>query len=202
MKVKDITGQIYGKLTVIEPAYKGKDGAQKWRCKCECGNETVVDGRNLRSGQTKSCGCLKSVSHTVVHGMTNSREWRSWMRMRARCLNSNSKDYERYGGRGIKICRQWENDFARFYDDMGKCPNGFTLDRIDVNGDYTPDNCRWADTITQNNNKRNNVYLELYGKRKTITQWAKHIGIAGSTLKGRLDRGWSLKKALTTPATR
>lgn len=167
-KLIDLTGQKFGRLVVIERYGIGKKGQDaKWLCRCECGGIAISTGKNLRSGNSKSCGCYKSerISETKkTHGFTQNhkkeRLYKLWVRMRARCSNCNSKDYKYYGGRGISVCKEWDdyNNFRMWalmngYDanaPHGKC----TIDRIDVNGNYEPSNCRWVDMKTQNKNKR------------------------------------------------
>jgi hypothetical protein len=164
MKKKDETGNIYGRLTVIEEA--GQDSRKQflWLCECECGNTKVVNGYKLRSGHTKSCGCLMreraSEYYKVfnkTHGLTGHYLYGTHNTMKQRCGDPNATNFKNYGGRGIKVCNRWlgTDGFPNFLADMGERPNGMTLDRIDVNGNYEPSNTRWADVETQQNNKRN-----------------------------------------------
>jgi hypothetical protein len=157
----DLTNKVFGKLTVIKQHGRDKWGQVAWECRCECGKSVVVVSGNLRRKHGNiSCGCGKSDQtrrRYTTHGHTSkkvSREYRTWQGMKKRCLNKSHFMYKDYGGRGIKICDRWLNSFENFLSDMGERPPDFTLDRIDVNGNYEPSNCRWADWFTQSRNKR------------------------------------------------
>lgn len=151
---RDLTGSVHGRLTVISRALNNKYGSSRWNCICECGTETIVTGGNL-SGSVKSCGCLRRevLDHTT-HGMTETAEFKAWTAMKTRCLNENIVGYKYWGGRGITVCPQWLDSFDQFYADMGPRPDGMTLDRIDNDGNYEPNNCRWVNIAAQNRNKR------------------------------------------------
>lgn len=195
-------GDKYGRLTVIERLdnYISPQGepSSKWKCLCECGNTVDVLGVLLLKGTTKSCGCLrreKSKNLHYIHGSREDRLYDVWVAMNARCYNLSNKDYIYYGGRGIKVCEDWTHDYTAFKDWAYK--NGFSallsgkqcsLDRIDVNKDYSPENCRWVDMKTQCNNKRNNRLIEYNGQTYTIPQWASMLGLSEGTLRQRIDK--------------
>ena len=167
-RVKDLSGQKFGKLTAIKRVGNTNYGQPLWECKCECGNITLVCGQHLREKRVKSCGCLKKSK------ISNKRLYRIWGTMRHRCQNPKRKDYKYYGARGIKVCEEW-GDFSTFYE--WAINNGYndtlTLDRVDANGNYEPSNCKWATMKEQGNNKTNNHLITYNGETKTIAQWAE-----------------------------
>lgn len=190
-----VVGKVYGRLTVV-----ARSGT-KWLCRCQCGNESVVDIGMLNSGDTQSCGCLQKERASRAqkkHGLADKvPEYRTWNSMRMRCRNPKSKDYPRYGGRGITICDRW-NDFSNFYADMGKRPSlKHTIDRIDNDGNYEPSNCRWATPKEQRYNVPSTKHPVCgFG---TVKEAADAHGARLDRVYVRLGRGWKEKDALTVP---
>lgn len=200
-KFIDLTGRKFGRLTVIERSTnRGEKVA--WLCKCECGNIHVSLGNSLLRGKTKSCGCIREEKpNRTKHGMWGTPIHSDWGNIKKRCYNPKSEAYGDYGGRGIAMCDRWRESFEAFYEDVSKLPHfgeqGYTLNRINNNGDYEPDNVEWADRVTQNNNKRNSLFVEYNGKKQTIAQWAKEYNMSYTTLWSRLYKyHWSIQKAL------
>lgn len=201
-KLKDITGQKFGKWTVLE--HKEKRGqAHYWLCKCECGNTAIVRGGSLAQGTSKSCGCVgrqKTIERSTKHGGYGTRLYRIWDDMKARCYNHNSISYPNYGAKGITVCEEWKN-FKTFMD--WALANGYndklTIDRIDYNKGYTADNCRWITMMEQSNNRSNNHYITYNGETLTMAQWARKLNISYNLLCQRMSRGWTFEKAILTP---
>lgn len=188
-------GRRYGRLLVIEEdPNRGNFNKIRWSCQCDCGKTLSVNGDALRSGNTKSCGCLMvevvkvSGNKNKTHGMTRSPEYRTWCSMKTRCYKEDYPSYPNYGGRGIKVCDRWLESFENFFSDMGKRPANASLDRIDNSKGYDPDNCRWATTIEQANNKRNNNLHLFRGSLVSLSRIAAITGISQPTLWSRLNR--------------
>lgn len=197
----DLTGNVFGKLTVVGRTGYNKHKQIVWKCECKCGKTVNIVGYRLRYNETKSCGCLKRQTLTT-HNLTNTRIYNTWWNIKRRCYNKNNKHYKNYGGRGIKVCDEWldkETGFMNFYNWAMK--NGYSddlsIDRINVHGNYEPNNCRWVDNVTQQNNRRTNRYISYKGEIRTLTQWSRLKGIPKSTLYKRLFvLKWSIDKAL------
>lgn len=205
-KIVDLTGQKFGRLTVISEAGRAKNGAKKWRCLCDCGNEHFVITGNLLNNSVRSCGCYRKEyvrNKNYVHGKSQTRLHGIWRGIKQRCFNPNENCFDSYGGRGITICKEWKDDFQAFYDwaiNNGYADN-LSIDRIDVNGNYEPSNCRWADNKTQANNKTSSNLLTMNGETHTVSEWAEITGIDRKTISDRIARfGWSAERALTVKA--
>ncbi len=202
--LQDLTGRTYSRWTVIAWDHRRryeKTTAHFWKCRCACGNESVVLGGGLTNGTSTSCGCFCRERHTK-HGHAGKIRhilYSIWTGLRNRCNNTENKDYYRYGAVGIKVCERW-NSFDLFLDDMESgYKRGLSVDRIDTHGNYSPENCRWATKIEQSRNRFDNVYLELDGKKMLMLEWAPIVGIPYATLWARKRIGWSDSKALLTP---
>lgn len=200
-KLIDLTGQRFGRLVVIESVGRSKYRYGLWRCKCDCGNEVIVATNLLHRGKTQSCGCYK-IDKNTTHGQSGTRLYWIWGGMINRCTNSTMHNYNNYGGRGITVCDEWRT-FEPFYE--WAITNGYredlTIDRIDTNGNYCPENCRWATPKQQANNKRNNRLLTLNGITHTMTEWSEITGLSVTCICLRLDRyRWSVEDALTKPS--
>lgn len=191
-------GEVFGRLTIIGEAPKhGLDVHRRVYARCECGTERDIMFSLLVTGKTVSCGCYRKTKN-ITHGRSQSRTYRIYRDMLTRCNNPHYKEYHLYGGRGIKVCDRWQGSFDNFLSDMGERPKGMSLDRIDNEGHYTPENCHWATGFEQANNKRNNVILEYHGRRQTAPQWARELGISVRNIYSRRRSGWSDERILST----
>lgn len=198
----DLTGQQFGRLTVIK--VQGKRNRDiMWECKCNCGNTHIVSRGDLRSGMVKSCGCLRkenSVKMLISHGQADTRLYKIWLNMKRRCSSPKCQRYERYGARGILVCEEWEA-FENFY--KWAMESGYsdelTIDRINIDKNYSPENCRWATRKEQQQNTSRTHWLEYKGEKHCLSEWAEIIGINYKALFQRLNRGWSVEKAFNTP---
>jgi len=193
----DLSNKRFGKLKVIRQVGSSRNGSLLWECLCDCGNTAIIRGDGLKSGHTQSCGCLRkeesAKSNTIrltTHGMSGTRLYRIWRGMKTRCLNENEKYFKNYGGRGITLCEEWLNSFEAFY--KWSLENGYsenlTLDRIRVNGNYSPDNCRWATYEEQQNNRRDNYLVTLNGETSTLANMCRKYGVNYHTVCTRIFR--------------
>ncbi len=206
MRIVDISGHRYGKLTVLHRhSEKSKSGRIMWFCVCDCGKTCVVQSNNLRSGNTKSCGCegsrTKIGQKFATHGIPDDHPvYRAWNEMKKRCYSENHKNYNRWGRRGIRVCDEWLYDFKAFYDwslENG-WEKGLSIDRIDNDGNYEPSNCRWATAREQAINRSSTIWIECGGERLCLIDWSRKTGLCKDTIKQRLKRGWTVEKALFT----
>lgn len=201
-QLKDLTGQTFGRLTVLEIAGNNKHRQTYWICQCSCGKQTKVLEYNLIQGKTKSCGCLIRESHYIKHNGKKEypRLYRIWKGMRQRCNNPSSAAYKDYGGRGISICEEWEEGFVNFRD--WALANGYqdnlTIDRIDPDGNYCPENCHWITRKQQNDNKRDTIKFSHNGEFLTLSEWSKKYNINYQTLYDRIfGQKMSFEEAIT-----
>jgi hypothetical protein len=199
MRFINRTGQRYGRLLVLSVADR-KSRKIRWLCRCDCGRETVVFQDSLSSGNTRSCGCLH-IDTITDHGASPrgriSAQFRRWQNMIARCHNPDHPSYERYGARGISVCDRWLNSFSNFNADMGPCPQGASIDRIDNNAGYSHENCRWSNRVQQAQNTRLNNNLTFQGETHCLSEWARLIGVPYSRLRKRIESGWSVERAMS-----
>lgn len=215
----DISGQRFGNLVAISLGVNPQNGNTEWLCKCDCGKALYIALTNLRSGQ-KSCGCGRfnlgkySTSHMKKHGACSvspeypgdKRLYSVWRNMKQRCFNASCAEYDIYGGRGITICDEWKNSFEAFRDwaysagfDYNATSKDCSIDRIDVNGNYEPSNCRWVSALVQSNNKTTNRYFTINGTTRSASEWSAIYGVPYSLVRGRISRGWDIIRALTEP---
>lgn len=205
MKPDNLIGNKYGMLTVIEKGESTKRGKLTWKCRCDCGNikKKSVNGYDLKSGKVKSCGCYYSISNArrnVTHGDTSSRLYRIWQGVKARCYRKSTKEYAYYGGKGINVCKDWL-EYLKFKE--WAYNNGYsdklTLDRIDNNKGYFPDNCRWVSYTIQARNRSNNRVVNVNQEEHTLSEWSEISGINAATIAWRLDHGWNEDELFMKP---
>ena len=207
--LQDFSNKRFGRLIVIKRVDNNKFKQVQWLCKCDCGNEKIITANALRSGNTKSCGCLKKEQDYIniaqkTHNMSNTRLYNIWRGMKNRCNSSTGKRHKFYHDKGIKVCEEWKNSFQIFYD--WAINNGYndnlSIDRIDNDKGYYPNNCRWTNSIQQNNNQSNNIRLLYKGKEYSIKELAEQNNIKRATLYERIKRGWAIEKAITVPVNK
>lgn len=214
----DLSNQRFGRLVAIEPAGVSKKGRMMWKCICDCGNTVIANGQYLRRGDTKSCGCRRyDTSHLEPYRHKPHRKYNAeyipcyngyvkpvlytvWVSMKDRCYNPQNKFYKIYGGKGIRVCEEWFEDFQAFNDwaVTSGYKRGLSIDRIDNSGDYCPENCRWATPIEQANNKSNSHKITYNGETHTIAEWSRISGLNYSLIKSRIHRGWSVDEIFET----
>lgn len=208
---ENLTGNRYGQLVVLEVHPQRRPSSHiLWKCRCDCGNTTITSGASMKSNHTLSCGCLQKITAGIHaekmgkantrHGKTHTREYETWHHIRQRCHGTSGESDRHYHDRGIQVCERWDV-FENFLEDMGPRPSPrHQIDRIDVNGDYCPENCRWVLPKEQQRNRRNNVLITYQGKTQCIAAWAEEMGFTTLLLWQRLQKyRWSVEKALTTP---
>lgn len=203
----DLTEQRFGRLLVIECVGSNKNG-RLWKCKCDCGKEKIISQSDLIQNKTISCGCYRR-EKAIRRGLSHHRLYPVWQNIVSRCYKESQKCYKYYGGRGIKVCDEWKDNFVAFYNwaiangydekaEYGKC----TIDRIDVNGDYEPQNCRWLTVKEQANNRRSNRLITINGETKTLQQWSDLYCIEHKTIAGRYKRGKRGEDLIAPPKTK
>jgi hypothetical protein len=213
-------GTRFTRLVVVKRVENSKDGRASWLCACDCGKKSVVIGKSLRNGNTRSCGCLHreiisqkmkqraeemgkewglaKLRHGHRRGRHSSPTYESWCGIISRCGNEQRKDYHHYGGRGIKVCERWLT-FDNFLADMGEKPTGMSIGRIDNNGNYEPSNCRWETHRQQMRNRRGNRIVTAFGKTGCLADFTEHFKVSYSAVLSRLRIGWSVERAFTEP---
>ena len=202
-KALNLKGKEFNYLLVQKRSGSNKQGRSTWECLCKCGTTIIATGSLLVSGNVQSCGCFKIEKMKIngkqrrTHGMKKTPEYTAWRNMKDRCYNKKDKNFKTYGGRGITVCEQWRNSFENFLKDMGKKPSKkHSLDRVDNNKGYSPDNCKWVTMQEQSNNRRSNKRISFQGITMTIAQWARFRGITYPALAQRIRNNWDIAKAL------
>lgn len=201
---KNLSGQKFGYWTVVERRDKIRNNGKHrgaWLCRCDCGTEMAIDQNNLLSGKSRSCGCLRKELQSdrqMTHGESGTRLYNIWCAIKRRCYNRNTKEYPRYGGRGISMCEEWRNSYESFMQwafDNGY-NQGLTIDRIDNDGDYSADNCRFVTMQEQCNNRSSNRLYTYNGETHNVTEWSNIVGVSAKTIFSRLYNGWSFERAI------
>lgn len=203
----DLTGQRFGRWLVIKRSESNGQSQPFWLCRCDCGTERIVDGHNLKKGGSQSCGCAgneKTRERSRTHGMSRTTMHRIWCSMIKRCTNPHEAGYPNYGGRGINVCDEWRHNFQVFYDHVSSLPHfgekGYSLDRIDNDGNYEPGNVRWATRDEQQRNTSRNIMVTFNGKTQCLTDWAIELGLPFRVLRDRIVKlEWETQRALATP---
>jgi hypothetical protein len=204
--MEDVTGRAFGRLTAVRFSHFAPGRFPHWLCACECGSEKTVNGYSLLSGRTQSCGCLqreRSTQARLSHGMSKHRAYRCWARMKNRCENPNAIDFDHYGARGILLCQEWRT-FEGFWTDMGASwARGLTIERDDVDGNYSPSNCRWIPITEQTPNRRDNIMIETPWGAMSAPRAAKRVGVPYRAFIQRVKAGWPMESLFRpVPASR
>lgn len=206
-RAMDLTGQRFGRLTVESRAENDRSGHSAWLCRCDCGKTTIARGSHLKEGYIQSCGCIakeRLKERSTKHGLEHTRTYRIWKDMLSRCYNPKNNRYHRYGGRGITVCPEWKDNIQNFHN--WAMQNGYrddlTIDRINNEGPYSPENCRWVTHKEQLNNTSRNRRVTINGITKTVAQWSEETGTNRRTIEYRLDHGWPPEKAVKEPVKR
>lgn len=196
----NLVKQKFERLTIIKQRGKDNNNHILWLCLCDCGQKVIVQSSHLITGHTRSCGCLKREGNNIKHKHTinnkPSKIYQIWATLIQRCINPNNPKYPIYGERGITVCKRWKK-FPNFLEDMGEAPQRCQIDRINNDGNYCKSNCRWATRKQQARNRRDNRLVTYNGKTQCVTAWSEEVGISKYVIYKRLNRGWSIKKALT-----
>jgi hypothetical protein len=206
-KSKYVQGDKFNRLTILS-IYKERRKPRKILCDviCECGKVKAQTLGHVVSGEVKSCGCLyvtRWEERKEETPNTKTKEGKSWLGMKNRCMNEKTPAYKNYGGRGITVCEEWKNSFKKFFEDMGKAPTlQHSIDRMDNNGNYCKENCRWATPAEQSQNRRNNISISLLGEIHTLSSWARLLGMPYYLVHSRVSHGWPISEALFLPRGR
>ena len=193
---RDLTGQRFGMLVVEERAGSAETGCALWKCRCDCGKEKIIRGPLLIKGEAVSCGCYALAQRKLPksHGLSDHPLYSIWADIKQRCFNKNNNNYKNYGGRGISVCKEWSDSFESFYEwAEADYKKGLSIDRIDVNGDYCPENCRWADRTIQSRNKRNTRHITINGITRSLYDWCDHYNCPYGRAETRLKHGWPVE---------
>lgn len=206
-EVKNLLGQKFNRLIVTRFSGVDHKSHALWECLCDCGKTKVIKASSMVRGMTKSCGCMLAECHTARKGqrtgLRNRVLYKMWSAMVNRCHNPKRPNYVYYGARGISVCNEWRTSFEQFESDIGPRPTAIhSIDRIDVNGNYEPTNCRWATPTEQGRNRRSNRFLEFNGERLTISEWANRLGVTVRTISCRIESGWVAQDIFTTGTNR